>query len=90
MTALTPHIQALRAEAKALTEEAKLALEAAMFAVAKENGSAAIIESTAATLLTRLSTAKLVAADTLEAGEPKLREDDSTVTYNPKGKATRA
>jgi hypothetical protein len=86
MSAMTHHIRVLRAEAHALTDQGKHALEAAQVAIDKGNTTLATMESTVAAMLVRLSSSKLAAADQLEADEPKLREDERPITYNPKGK----
>lgn len=69
MSALTPHIKVLRAEADALTAEGQRALDAARVACDKGNAIYSTVESTAAAMLTRMSAAKLHAADLLEVEE---------------------
>lgn len=72
MSALTPHIRVLRAEATALTEQAQLALQGAQVAVDHGNIESAKVESVAATICVRLSAAKLAAVEQLEAEEQAL------------------
>jgi hypothetical protein len=67
MSAMTPLITVLRAEAQMLTAQAQGAAEIAQIAVDNEHLDSARHSSLVAELLVRMSKAKLEAADQLEA-----------------------
>ena len=72
MSRMSPHVQALRAEAKALSEQAQLACERGDAAVGKKAVEEARSMATCAAMLALMSDAKLNAADALEQAERDL------------------
>jgi hypothetical protein len=89
MSALTPHIRVLRVEAAELIKIGQEAHSSGKEAIEAGEHDSAMVELSAAVVLTRMAQAKFAAADRLDAEDAALQPPregkDQPITYDPKG-----